>query len=529
MIHLPRDHDPMNNAQLIGRYGARKMELPSAVEETELLFQDIYNRDYTPSFQNSPTLSLFKTFKKLIKGMFVEDVSNRTLPPTRTVMDENGMPCPEWLPTLNREYDRLFCEITKTVNVKDFGAKGDGVTDDTAAFEKAIGTGSVHVVVPAGVYMTKGIKLPSWTSFSGEGKGITVIKLHNEAPIGRRLITNSRYIKGNHHIAVRYMTLDWNVERLGDIPKTAAGNNQSSCLTFAHVTYGWVQNVEAINPGLHCFDVSSAYYTYLGDGTRARYGSRYIWLDNLNGYGFGDDGITTHHSEDLFISNSHMCDPSGRSHKLGFSNSNGIEVDDGSRNVWLLNNSTARCFGGIEIKAHHNSAAAANVHIIGHLSVNDNRAYNFRHIGHHQAADTESLTAFNIKATNLIAAAPIRTSLYEGSQQRALVVSGYKNVVINHFTAIGDSDYDYNRGPVLAVQYRARNVVLNNVHVTGFKTAGVDMKVFGGDNAADIVRIGQFTADASAEKTLVVGSGVTDIELQNVYAVRGLTREKVTL
>ncbi len=166
--------------------------------------------------------------------------------------------------------------------------------------------------------------------------------------------------------------------------KTSTWGNHSSCLTFANVTYGWVKEVEAINPGLHCFDVSSTLYNYGGDGYRARGSSKYVWLDGLNGHGFGDDGITTHHSDYIFISNSHMCDPSGRAHQKGFSNSNGIEIDDGSRNVLLAGNSTARCFGGVEIKAHHNSSAASNVVIIGHISVNDNRSFNFRHIGHHK-------------------------------------------------------------------------------------------------------------------------------------------------
>ena len=94
-----------------------------------------------------------------------------------------------------------------------------------------------------------------------------------------------------------------------------------------------------------------------------------------------------------------MCDPSGRSHKKGFSNSNGIEVDDGSRNVLLVHNSSARCFGGVEIKAHQNSSAASNVQIVGHISVNDNRSYNFRHIGHHKSTDAKSKTAFNIQAS----------------------------------------------------------------------------------------------------------------------------------
>src|SRR3954469_4047401 len=112
-------------------------------------------------------------------------------------------------------------------------------------------------------------------------------------------------------------------------------------------------------------------------------------------------------------SDSHMCDPSGRSHKKGFSNSNGIEVDDGSRNVLLVHNSSARCFGGVEIKAHQNSSAASNIQIVGHVSVNDNRSFNFRHIGHHKSTDAESQTAYNIMALNLVAIAPVYTELYK--------------------------------------------------------------------------------------------------------------------
>lgn len=40
------------------------------------------------------------------------------------------------------------------VSVKDFGAVGDGVADDTAAFTAALATGALNILVPAGVYKT---------------------------------------------------------------------------------------------------------------------------------------------------------------------------------------------------------------------------------------------------------------------------------------------------------------------------------------------------------------------------------------
>ncbi len=51
----------------------------------------------------------------------------------------------------------------KSVSVVDFGAVGDGVTDNTAVFDKAIKQlskqGGGHVIVPAGIYMTGPIRL----------------------------------------------------------------------------------------------------------------------------------------------------------------------------------------------------------------------------------------------------------------------------------------------------------------------------------------------------------------------------------
>lgn len=55
--------------------------------------------------------------------------------------------------TTARSLANRFADV---VNVKDFGAKGDGVADDTAAFNSAIATGE-PVYVPKGTYKTDGV------------------------------------------------------------------------------------------------------------------------------------------------------------------------------------------------------------------------------------------------------------------------------------------------------------------------------------------------------------------------------------
>ncbi|GLX66344.1 right-handed parallel beta-helix repeat-containing protein [Paenibacillus glycanilyticus] len=61
--------------------------------------------------------------------------------------------------------------------VTDFGAIGDGVSDDTAAFQAAINAGAGQVYVPKGSYVVKNISIPSNISLIGAGAG-SVLKLH---------------------------------------------------------------------------------------------------------------------------------------------------------------------------------------------------------------------------------------------------------------------------------------------------------------------------------------------------------------
>lgn len=509
MNELDKKHDPSNNAELITTI--TEHNLAEMGKETDQLFSQLN--------KTIPHPVSFKGYTTRITRLTLAKRATELGPHPETYIDEHENIFPEWKKQLDNEYAHFFKKVARVVNVEDYGAVGDGKTDNTKAFLNAIGNGKVMVRVPAGIFVTKGIELPSWTCLIGEGKGVTTIKLHEEAPPETRLVTNKNHWRGNHHIFVEDLSLDWNVERLGNLSKTSTGGNHSSCLTYANVTFAWVRNVEAINPGLHCFDVTSSLYNYSGDGFRARRGSQYVWLDHLNGYGFGDDGITTHHSENILISYSHMCDPSGRAHQKGFSNSNGIEIDDGSRNVLLFCNSTARCFGGVEIKAHENSSAAANVEIIGHLSVHDNRSFNFRHIGHHKSEDVESKTAFNIKATNIVSIEPVFSELYVGSNPRGLVLSAYKNVVINNFVLVGDPDYDYQNNPVIAIQYRAGNVILNRITMKNFKKAGVDIKIFGGKQRADQVRIENCFIQDSAPTAIEVGSKITNIKIAHFKAI----------
>jgi Pectate lyase superfamily protein len=70
----------------------------------------------------------------------------------------------------------LTSQSKPTVNVRDFGATGDGVTDDTQAIQKAIDTvysqGGGEIVFPTGKYLVTSVKLKDNITYSGYGATI---------------------------------------------------------------------------------------------------------------------------------------------------------------------------------------------------------------------------------------------------------------------------------------------------------------------------------------------------------------------
>lgn len=67
-------------------------------------------------------------------------------------------------------------KLAQTVSVKDFGAVGDGVADDTLALQSAMSSGASTVHVNAGTYkVTAQITVPANVSVIGEGRNASII------------------------------------------------------------------------------------------------------------------------------------------------------------------------------------------------------------------------------------------------------------------------------------------------------------------------------------------------------------------
>jgi len=97
----------------------------------------------------------------------------------------------------------------QVVSVKDYGAKGDGVTDDTLAIQEVLNfalTRQVRIVFPAGVYVVKQ-KLFVYSNTTLDLEGSTLRRSFNTGPGGVSLL---KWADNTENLTIRNGTIDGN-------------------------------------------------------------------------------------------------------------------------------------------------------------------------------------------------------------------------------------------------------------------------------------------------------------------------------
>jgi hypothetical protein len=179
----------------------------------------------------------------------------------REVRDGKGDATALWLSTV--EGDLLVKPAGATVargvrarfgevfNVKDFGAVGDGVTDDTAAMRAAMAaleaSGGGIYCIPAGTYLLTGtIYVPSNATVQGAGRGNTILLADanwpNTLPNQYAFFENKNYDAGtiiDTNITIRDLTLDY-----GDFGVVNPPNGGQHAIRMWFVRYVTIENVE---------------------------------------------------------------------------------------------------------------------------------------------------------------------------------------------------------------------------------------------------------------------------------------------
>ena len=107
-------------------------------------------------------------------------------------------------------------------NVQNFGAKGDGITDDTAAIQSAIdaaaAAGGGQVYMPTGTYIVSGgeepsdgcLMLKSNVYLYGDGMGETTVKVADGSDTKITGVIRSAYGEETHDFGVSNLTIDGN-------------------------------------------------------------------------------------------------------------------------------------------------------------------------------------------------------------------------------------------------------------------------------------------------------------------------------
>ena len=392
------------------------------------------------------------------------------------------------------------------VNVRDFGAKGDGVADDTAAIEAATAEAAGKCLFfPAGTYLTsKGLRIPSNTCVRGENRYNTTIRLTSDAfncPCISTAGINDTDPYATQECAgiiIENLTADGNGTR--DASGSAAQYGSAICLTNCHDVI--VRNCRAINGRLHCLDVMSCYYGGpVADDSIYYTGASYnIVIDNVIAANpVLDDCITTHYSHNIVINNC-LCYHDSLD-GLAY-NQVGIEIDDGSYDVHVSNCYVHTCARGYVVAKGHVTDAGVNTPIR------------------------------NVSYTACVAEGCITNwyGLYRGSKPSGItVLNGCASISPQFVQTLYDETSDTSIGMHFATYGMNANLVVDGFSMTGGNCAGgIYINPSDNTSAEQYTLRNVYARDVSIDSALPNQAGGLIRLTGNVSAAKNVTIENVT-
>lgn len=404
-------------------------------------------------------------------------------------------------------------------DVKQFGAKGDGVTNDTQAFRDAFGNGNVIVYVPPGTYILDEVRIPSNVKFYGAGR-ISKLKLTNNAPNTRNFITNMDWTNGNSNITMHDIYSDWNINRPGGMDSIDTGEVDGCNVVFVNTKFLNVQRVWSIGAGRHCFDFSASRYHHDGDSP-TQYetdGCSHVYVKDCYATNSGDDLYTTHFSTFLWFTDCVAENPSGHLFEGEAWNGNGFEIDDGTRHATVTNCYAKGGARGFESKAHYHSPAPNHVKFIGCIGENNIRAFDIRHNNFHREGDPFSTTAHDVSIIGCTAINPKKNPRYASLDPRALAIASYRNVQVTDFMTIG-TESDPDDFPV-AIQQLSRNIMVKGITIKGYNTR-YGININGGGAKTDNVSISDIVIESNVEQGIHIGEDVSNVSLSKIIMMGG--------
>ena len=164
-------------------------------------------------------------------------------------------------------------KLRQTFNIKDYGAVGDGVTDDTLAIQRTIAASDGVIIVPAGTFMvTPGaITLTAGKQLVGLNRATSILKL--KTPLSGNGMINATYADD---IVVENLTID------GD----SLVGTKNSLINFFGCNYARIENNTFINVDQFAVGCNSMQYYIVRGNVFLLDQHVGAWINTAAGAGF---------------------------------------------------------------------------------------------------------------------------------------------------------------------------------------------------------------------------------------------------
>lgn len=354
--------------------------------------------------------------------------------------------------------------------------------------------------------------------------GPATIKFSDDAPVDDAMLKPSSSAVTNYSISDlvldgnvvgREFEDDWGTERPGG---SGISTNGSS--------YGVISRVKSINQVLHGIDVCNAgednggTSDYVSDENKSSTYyppemSSYIRVIDCHAENCGDDLMTSHYSEYIWFIRCVV--QNGREWEPAVTFATGIEVDDGSRFVWVDGCLAKNVVKGYAAKCHSDDPPAHDVFFVNSRAEECNIGV-YIYDGN-QPEDCADL-AKNITIDNVIIEKPtLFTDDAASGDVNGIAIRSYQNVTINNCTLVAEGSENYLLSAIViasgTIDYKVTNCVIknwpkNNTASTSLAaiqvTSSGENGIISGNNIVDCGRRG--ITYGSAAPIHVYGNGI---------------------
>lgn len=363
------------------------------------------------------------------------------------------------------------------ISILDFGAL-PAPNDSTAAMNMAMiyleSNPSKSLYFPEGVWLTDtGIEPPSNSHIYGDGIDLTIIRLRNGTLTDCPIKVDQKY-----NVRIEGMTGDCNYEARKNLPTGGFSYGGTSVLVRESHDIR-LTDVKGTNPYRHAIDITGRTYSVEGGNPNAwsPYPAYNVWLERCEAEAGRDDNITTHQCYNVWINNCLSKNPKG-----GYveNNNNCLEIDDGSRHIYVNNFTGIGGYEAVQIKGHANAAAPYDIHMSNITCINNYIGFECRHTDHYGSGAlgfSESARGIFVNNLTIINPAILENWQSVGYTQpyHALWLRSYRDVQMNNVSIILDgldSANDFKPAmrlskPVVKITDGFRDAIISNLTVNG--------------------------------------------------------------